>query len=674
MTGLRGKVMAAAIAATLSLGMASSANSPVADAAMRNDVETVRSLLKQGADANAAQGDGMTALHWAADHGNATIAQMLLHAGASAKATTRIGSFTPLHLASRAGSAPVAKLLIAAGSDVNAVTTSSGVTPLHFAAAAGNPDVVTALLEKGANANAREPEYGQTPLVFAAAMGHAQAIKVLIAKGADPNLVTRRIALNEASALDGAATRRRTEILNAIRPADRAAGYEPSSAEIQAAIRASREVYTAAVDSATRQAAQGAGRAIRDTTLDPGDRQQADGLVNAYGGFTPLHHAAREGNVEAARALLDGGANIDTPTGADRSTPLLLATLNGMFDVAKLLIERGAKPNLASDAGTTPLYAVLERRWANRTRFPQPIAVDYQKTGYIEVMEGLLKAGADPNVRLNRHLYYMTYQGCGNANCGLELVDGATPFWRASYATDVDAMRLLMKHGADPTIPTRRAMGGRGGGGGGGGRGGGGRGGGGGGAGGGRGVDGGGPGGAAAPAGAAVAAGMPPAAEPPGARAGGGGGAGGPGGPPDPTPGSSDPSGLPPAQPGGPAVYPLHAAAGVGYGEGFAGNSHRHAPDGWLPSVKFLIEEAKIDVNLRDENGYTALHHAAARGDNELILYLVSRGADVTAVSRRGQTTADMANGPVSRITPYVTTVRLLESLGSKNNHRCVSC
>jgi ankyrin repeat protein len=112
----------------------------------------------------------------------------------------------------------------------------------------------------------------------------------------------------------------------------------------------------------------------------------------------------------------------------------------------------------------------------------------------------------------------------------------------------------------------------------------------------------------------------------------------------------------------------------VGYGEGYAGNSHRHAPDGWLPSVRFLVEEVGIDVNLRDENGYTPLHHAAARGDDELILYLVSKGADVTVVSRRGQTAADMANGPVSRITPYLSTVRLLEALGSRNNHRCASC
>ena len=81
-----------------------------------------------------------------------------------------------------------------------------------------------------------------------------------------------------------------------------------------------------------------------------------------------------------------------------------------------------------------------------------------------------------------------------------------------------------------------------------------------------------------------------------------------------------------------------------------------------------------MDVNLRDHNGYTAMHHAAARGDNDLILYLVEHGADVTAVSRRGQTTADMANGPVSRVSPIPETVALLEGLGSENSNNCLTC
>ena len=125
---------------------------------------------------------------------------------------------------------------------------------------------------------------------------------------------------------------------------------------------------------------------------------------------------------------------------------------------------------------------------------------------------------------------------------------------------------------------------------------------------------------------------------------------------------------------GGPSVTPLMAATGVGYAEGFAANSHIIHPAGWMPAVKYLVEEVGADVNARDHEGNTALHNAAARGDVEMILYLVSKGADVKAVNREGQTTADMANGPVQRTQPYPEAVELLVKLGAKNNNKCVSC
>ena len=105
-----------------------------------------------------------------------------------------------------------------------------------------------------------------------------------------------------------------------------------------------------------------------------------------------------------------------------------------------------------------------------------------------------------------------------------------------------------------------------------------------------------------------------------------------------------------------------------------AGNAHRHAPDGWLPAVRYLVEELGVDINARDHNGYNALHHAGARGDHQLIIYLVEQGADIRAVSRRGQTVADLANGPVQRVSPRPATVVLLEKLGSSNSHRCLTC
>jgi uncharacterized protein len=135
-----------------------------------------------------------------------------------------------------------------------------------------------------------------------------------------------------------------------------------------------------------------------------------------------------------------------------------------------------------------------------------------------------------------------------------------------------------------------------------------------------------------------------------------------------------DVSGRPPVPVGGPGVPPLLAAAGAGYGEGFAANTHRYAPSGFLPAVKYLVEELGADVNAVDHEGNTAIHNAAARGDTETILYLVSKGADVTKVNREGKTTADMANAPVQRVQPFPETLAVLMKLGAKNNNKCVSC
>ncbi len=125
----------------------------------------------------------------------------------------------------------------------------------------------------------------------------------------------------------------------------------------------------------------------------------------------------------------------------------------------------------------------------------------------------------------------------------------------------------------------------------------------------------------------------------------------------------------PPIPQGGPATSALHMAAGAGYD----GNFHVDAPYGRLPAVKFLIEELDFDVNARDHRGYTAMHHAAFRGDNEMILYLVDQGGDPKVVARSGQTTVDMANGPIQRLQPFEDTIALLEGMGAKNNHRAVS-
>ena len=129
---------------------------PVADAARRDDIEAVRALLADGADVNAAHGDGMTGLHWAALNGNTEIAQLLIEARAALEATTRLGAHTPLHVAAKEGHGEVVAILAEGGADV-AAATETGATPLHFAAASGDVHAVTVLLDHGAPVDARKP-------------------------------------------------------------------------------------------------------------------------------------------------------------------------------------------------------------------------------------------------------------------------------------------------------------------------------------------------------------------------------------------------------------------------------------------------------------------------------------------------------------------------------------
>jgi ankyrin repeat protein len=613
----------AALAMTAWLGAAPSPSS-VADAAMKGDRDAVRTLLKQGADVSAAKGDGMTALHFAAERGDVAMTEMLVYAGANVAAVTRIGQYTPLHLASRAGNAAVVSALVKAGANVSARTTTSGVTPLHLAAASGSAAVVTELLDHGADADAKESEWGQTPLMFAAADNRVEAIRVLLARGADATIKTKTIDIAHQSQLDRAASNLQKKVLDTAVPK----GQQPTPRQVQAAIEASRELYASGKIPPPEERPAGGRGGRGGGGGNPDDANAANSFnpeeinppVANKGGMTALLHAARQGHLEAVRALLDGGAPIDQIGSGDSTTPLLLSVINGEFDLAMFLIDRGANVNLASGInGATPLWAAVNTQWQPRTRYPQPQEMEQQKATYLDVMKALLAKGADPDARLKTHPWYLVYSGCGNRNCGLADTAGSTAFWRAAYATDLEAMKLLVAAGADPNIPT-------------------------------------------------IAPNVP-------VRRGPGGPPAGAGGPVAPTADANQAKfNALPVPAGGPGALAIHAAAGVEYGEGFAGNAHRHAPDAWMAVMKYLVEELHADVNARDNDGYTPLHHAAARGDNEMINYLVAHGADVTAVARSGQTTADMANGPVQRISPYPATVALLEKLGSKNSHKCVSC
>jgi ankyrin repeat protein len=555
--------------------------STVVDAAMTGNRDAVRTLLQSGADVNTALADGMTALHYAAVRNDAELAKILLVAGANVKATTRLGGYTPLLLASRTGHAAVMEALIAGGANPNGAT-MNGTTPLMLAAASGRTDAVKLLLDKNADVNAKESARDETALMFAAASGRADVIRLLTAKGADTKNTTKVIDLARFAKEEQ----------------ERFAQFLQQIARGSQNAEGGRESRGAAPAPPQAQGRRGRGEGTAGV-----DRQYLfPELVGAQGGLSALHLAARQGSLESVQALLDAGADINQRGAGDRITPIIIATMNGHFDLASFLLEKGADPNLAEDNGVTPLYAAINCVWAPKALYPQPRAFEQQNTGYLELMAAFINKGANPNARLRKKVWYSGY------DFDLSGVDeiGATAFWRAAYASDVDAMKLLVAKGADPTIPSMKG------------------------------------------------AGRP--------RTG------------DAQRDVEDVSKLPSIPVGGPGVPPVVAAAGSGYGEGFAANSHRYAPSGMLAAVKYLVEELHADVNARDHEGNTALHNAAARGDVEMIKYLVSKGADVKAVNREGKTTADMANGPVQRIQPWPEALALLESLGAKNNHKCVSC
>ena len=584
-TGLRVASMAA-----LSLMVFAGATpyeSLVADAAQKGDLEAVRALLQQGADPNAAQPDGLTGLHWAALNDELGIAEILLYAGATVSPVTRVGGYTPLHLASQSGHGVVTRVLLEAGADANAYTTT-GVSSLHFAAQADAAEAILALIEHGAEVDARDTFSNRTPLMFAAYRGAVEATEALVRADADMSATTAvkdYVEISRAASTDRA---RRNRIVAAAEPP------EPRP---------------------ERQQARGGGgnNSQRAPCVAPSlpEIRSSTEQIGQQGGFAALHFAAREGHIEAARLLLGSGADVDQVTAGDQSTALVVAAINGNYDLARTLLEADADPNLLSDDGVGPLFATLNIEWSLRTWYPQPQAFRQQQTSYLDLMELLLDAGADPNEQTQTHIWYAAY------NAGRMGVDftGATPFWRAAYAADVAAMRLLADNGADPNIWTQNL--------------------------------------------ACTREPVDPDV---------------PSNPVNDEPDPDDPSGLPRIPHGGPAVHAIHAASGVGFGTSRVAQTHRSAPGGWLSSMKYLIEELGVDPNLRDKDGLTALHNAAARGDNETILYLVSQGADVTLVGRRGQTTADLANSPEQRAQPFPQTIALLEKLGSENNHNCRTC
>lgn len=432
--------------------LVSAGDSRVSEAAARGDRNAVRSLLQQGADIDGAQGDGSTALHWAALNDDLEMVNLLIAAGANVKVTTREGAITPLFMACQNGNAAIIAALLKAGAPANSVK-ANGTTALMMAAASGSAPAVKVLLDHGASVNARESVHGQTALMFAAALNRDAVIKVLLAAGADPNIATNvqkmaRVRFDQ----DGNVVEDKPAPKGSTAKSDEAMDAEAAAALAKAANETAKAELMAFGRSLGMKTVEYRVAKSRRKAGDVAARPPRKVGADFMGGMTALLYACREGYMEAVRALVESDAKVDINqlSGGDKFSPLVEAVVNGHLTLAKYLLDHGADPNPAAVSGLTALYAAIDVQWAPKAWFPQP-GTDQEKVTYLELMKALLDHGANVNAQVGEKLWFRSFTN------DYTWVDpsGATAFWRAAQSSDVPAMRLLVEHGADPKIATK---------------------------------------------------------------------------------------------------------------------------------------------------------------------------------------------------------------------------
>jgi ankyrin repeat protein len=436
------------------------AQSGVADAAMLGDVAAVSNLLKEGANVNAMQSDGATALHWAAYHGDVALVQQLLEAGANPSAANRNGS-TPMWLAAERGDTPVLEVLLEGGANPNELL-PLGRRPLMLAARSGVVEAVQVLLDYGADPNAAESERGTTALMQAADQGHADVIALLIENGADlaatsapvfrdgrtaalgnsedPRINVRRqtiVALCENDNPD-LQILRRVSIQGAT---DNDGSRDPVLEDM---VNSGVELTVELMCSKFERAGIGFAVVAGETERFGSDNNRRAPRQPDGGELTALVYAARSSAIEAAKVLLDAGADVNQTTRYGWS-PLLAATQNANYQMGKFLIEHGADVNIANKGGWTPLYLATDNRNMEGGDYPTRQA-DMDSLEYIKL---LLDSGANPNARMVESSETRTVF----TNQWLD-ENGATAFLRASQSGDVPLMKLLLEYGADPFINT----------------------------------------------------------------------------------------------------------------------------------------------------------------------------------------------------------------------------
>jgi uncharacterized protein len=418
-------------------------------------------------------------------------------------AATEADGTTALHWAVRQNDQELVDRLLRNGADVSAAN-RYGVTPLKLAAINGDAKLLGKLLDAGGDASTVGRD-GETLLMTAARGGHVDAARLLLERGAQ---VDARESWHGQTALMWAAAQGHPAMLRELLA---------HGADVNA--RSNQEEWERQVTSEPR-----------DKWLPPG-------------GLTPLLFAARENCLACLPVLIDAGADLNATT-PDGISAVVMALINGHYDVAGALVEAGTDPNLADYTGRTGLYAAIDFNTMVKSNRPAPKVIENRLTG-LDVARLLLEHGADVNAPLQRLPPYRAKLDRGNDGM---LGGGTTPFLRAAKAGDLPAMKLLLEHSADPTLaPTRSG------------------------------------------------------------------------------------------------INPLMAAAGLGTAEQDTTGRLKTEQQA-IDAIQLLLDRG-LDINAQAKDGQTAVHGAAMQGFDDVIRFLASKGARLDTPDKDGFTPLDVALG-----------------------------